>query len=647
MIIATAGHVDHGKTSLVRALTGVDTDRLPEEKKRKLTIDLGFAYLPIDDELTIGFVDVPGHERFIRNALCGLAGADFVLFVVAADDGPMPQTREHLAIASLMGISKGAIALTKIDRVEADWLEVVRDEVADLFSRTALRNAPLFPVSAETGEGFAALSAHLSQAARTTELRPSNGRFRLAVDRAFNVVGTGLVVTGTVFSGHVSVGDAVQLAGHDMRMRIRGLHAQNAEAATARAGQRCALNLSGTELRKSEVSRGRWVVCEDVAAPVRKFDARIQVVPDLARALAHWTPVHVHLGAAETTGRIALLEDTKTEPGGSALAQITVDEPIGAVFGDRLILRDQSAQFTFGGGRVLDIHPPRRGRARPERIAILKVSECSDTTEALSALLGASDAGVRIDRFAENRNLTEAERAEVERRCEFQVVNDDAGRIAFSSQVWDGLRSQVFDQLGSRHSGSASGSAASGRNSSGRIELVGRNGRPLSRKLTSIIVDTLVAEGALVRDADGLRLAGQKPKLDGKDAAIWEQVSEVFENSGLRPLTPREIAAQLEMEHISMERFLARAARQGLVAQISKNRFSTLGALRALAGLAEDVAANAPEGLLSVIAFRDQTGVGRNMAIEILEHFDRRRFTQRVGDGREICQPADKVFPSS
>ena len=260
MIIATAGHVDHGKTLLIKSLTGVDTDRLPEEKKRNLTIDLGFAYLPMEGAETIGFIDVPGHERFIRNMLCGVAGIDFVLFVVAADDGPMPQTEEHLAILDLLGVTRGAVALTKIDRVEEKRAVEVAEQIDVLLASTSLEGIPMFPVSAMTGDGIDGLKSHLLETATALPPRAAAGNFRLAIDRSFDVVGAGFVVTGTVFSGEITAGDGARVLGADMHVRVRGIHSQNAKAEAGRAGQRCALNLAGIGLKKDLIARGDWLI---------------------------------------------------------------------------------------------------------------------------------------------------------------------------------------------------------------------------------------------------------------------------------------------------------------------------------------------------------------------------------------------------
>jgi len=369
MIIGTAGHIDHGKTSLVKALTGIDADRLKEEKARGITIDLGYAYTPVPGGGIMGFVDVPGHEKLIHNMLTGATGIDFVLLVIAADDGPMPQTREHLAILDVLGLDRGAVALTKIDRVSAECVAVTMGEIQSLLSGTGLAHSPVFPLSAITGEGVPALRAHLDQAALELPVRPASGHFRLAVDRSFTLTGTGTVVTGTVFSGEVRIGDRLLVSPSGAEVRVRGIHAQNQPSESGRAGQRCALNLAGAQFGKDDVRRGDWLLEVPIHAPVQRFDARCRLLAAEQKALRHWTPVHLHVGASDVSARVAVLEGEAIEPGGAALIQIVADKPVCVLNGDRFILRDQSATRTLGGGRVLDPFPPAKNRRAPARIA--------------------------------------------------------------------------------------------------------------------------------------------------------------------------------------------------------------------------------------------------------------------------------------
>ncbi len=638
MIIATAGHVDHGKTLLIKALTGVDTDRLPEEKNRSLTIDLGFAYLPLEGAETIGFIDVPGHEKFIRNMLCGVSGIDFVLFIVAADDGPMPQTQEHLAILDLLGVSRGAVALTKIDRVPEERAVEVAEEIDLLLAGTTLEDAPIFPLSAMTGDGIEALKEHLIASARDLPQRPTAGNFRLAIDRRFDVVGAGLVVTGTAFSGKISPGESARIAGAGMEVRVRGVHAQNAQAERGQAGQRCALNLAGTELDKDLIKRGDWVVTGNVPPPARKIDVRLRVLRSEARPLTHWTPVHVHLGAMETTGRVAILEGAAVQPGEDALVQLVLDVPVGAVHGDGLIVRDQSAQRTVGGGRVVDIFPPVRGRARLSRLAFLSAMEEADDATALSALLDAAPNGLDLDRFAAARNLTPDDIGAMTELVVMKRVSVSGAPLAFSETRWAKLRMAVLEGLAAFHRKSPD-VVGPGEN---RI-LVG-TGIRLPAAAAVAIAAELVREGAIVKEGMGVRLPDHRPALQGPDAANWRKIEPILLDGGLRPPVVVEIAREIGSEPRKVESLLVRAGRHGMVVRVSKNRFYPPTALRSLGEITERIAADAPDGMVTAAAFRDASDIGRNLAIEVLEFFDKVKFTRRVGDGHEVIRPAADAF---
>ncbi len=638
MIIATAGHVDHGKTLLIKALTGVDTDRLPEEKKRNLTIDLGFAYLPLEGAETIGFIDVPGHEKFIHNMLCGVAGIDFVLFIVAADDGPMPQTEEHLAILDLLGVARGAVALTKIDRVAEERAVEVAEEIELLLTGTTLENAPVFPLSAMTGEGVEALKGHLIEVARDLPPRPAAGNFRLAIDRRFDVVGAGLVVTGTAFSGRIAPGEPARIAGAGMEVRVRGVHAQNAEAALGQAGQRCALNLAGIELDKDLIERGDWVVTGNVPPTARKIDVRLRVLGSEARPLAHWTPVHVHLGAMETTGRVAILEGASVAPGENALVQLVLDRPVGAVHGDGMIVRDQSAQRTIGGGRVVDIFPPARGRARPERLAFLNAMEESDDATALSALLDAAPNGLDLDRFAAVRNLTPEDMEAMAELVEMKRVNVPGARLAFSDSRWSALRTAVLEALAAFHRNSPDVVGP------GENRILAGTGIRLPADAAVAIAAELVREGAIVKEGMGVHLPEYRPALQGPDAANWRKIEPLLLEGGLRPPVVVEIAREIGSEPRKVESLLVRAGRHGMVVRISKNRFYPPASLRSLGEIAERVAADAPDGMVTAAAFRDASDIGRNLTIEVLEFFDKVKFTRRAGDGHEVIRPAADAF---
>ncbi len=630
MIVATAGHVDHGKTSLVKALTGVDTDRLPDEKRRGLTIDLGFAYLPLADGPVIGFVDVPGHERFIHNMLCGVSGVDFVLLVVAADDGPMPQTIEHLAIVDQLGVRRGAVALTKVDRVAPERVADVTREVQALLAPTRLAGVPIFPLSAVRGEGVDALKTSLERSARALEARDAQGNFRLAVDRCFSVAGAGLVVTGTAVSGTIAVGEPVRALLAGVEARVRAIHGQNTKTERGHAGQRCALNLAGAALGRTQIARGDWIVAGNVPPAVRRIDARLRVLAGEAKPFKHWTPVHLHLGAAHATGRVALLEDEVLAPGASGRVQLVLEQPIGALRGDRFIVRDQTARRTLGGGVVIDVFPPPRGRAKPERIAFLTAMELDDDGEALSTLLGEAASGLNLARFAENRNLSAAAAERLFERVAMKTVSGAAGRLGYAPARWSALRETALAALAAWHRRSPDLVGAP------EDRLLEGSGIRMPRAALATLAAELAREGAVVREGLGVRLPQHRPQLSPADATLWQQLAPQLENSALRPPSIAELAVALGQEPKPLESALARLARQGFIVRISKTRFFLPAMLGRLEQFAVDEAQ--ARGAITAAGFRDRSGIGRNLTIEVLEYFDRIRFTRRSGNSHVLVR---------
>lgn len=631
MIVATAGHVDHGKTLLIKTLTGVDTDRLEEEKRRGLTIDLGFAYLPIDGvSEPVGFIDVPGHEKFIRNMVCGVAGVDIALFVIAADDGVMPQSREHLAILDLLGVREGLVALTKVDRVTDERVREVSDEVVELLGATALANSPVFPVSAITGEGVQQLRDALGACAKKTAAHGTAGHFRLAVDRRFDITGAGLIVTGTVFAGAVSVGEQVRILARDGAFRVRSIRAQDTETDCAVAGQRAALNLAGPGLSRRIVGRGDWVVGSEAQQPVAKFDGRLRVLASEGRALVHWTPVHVHLGAAETTGRVALLDTKTVPPGGRALAQLVLDTAIGAHYGDGFIIRDQSATRTIGGGRVIDTFPPARRRGAAQRLAVLEALETADHDAALASHAAIASGGVALEQFTVARNLTQTEREAIVSRFEGRVVGQGGQARVFAPPRWEAMTASVTAVLGDWHR------AHPEQVGPGDLPLLRAAGYRFDNATAQAVVTALAADGAVVREAMGVRLRSHTPGLQGADAALWERVATAIEADGLRPGSLADVAGQLQMASKQLQSFLVSAGRQRLVHRISNTRYITARQLGQLREIAVATAAADENGVIDVRAFRDASGIGRNMSIEVLEYFDKIGVTVRRGDLREI-----------
>ena len=631
MLIATAGHVDHGKTLLVHALTGVDTDRLPEEKARGLTIDLGFAYRPIEDGgRVLEFVDVPGHERFIRNMLAGVAAVDHALLVVAADDGPMPQTQEHLHILHLLGVARGAVAVTKIDAVEPQRVAAVGEQVSELLGLTALAGSPVFPVSSVTGEGIEALESHLVETARDLEARRSAGHFRLAVDRRFSVPGSGVVVTGTVFAGRVEPGDRLRLLPSGQELRLRAIQTGHEKASTARAGQRCALNVVGSGVNIGAVARGDWIVAEAVRDVSARLDARIRVLRSESRSLTHWTPVHVHLGARFCPGRVAILGRDRIEPGTSGWGQLVLDSVTHAIAGDRFILRDQSARRTLGGGEIVDPFGLHRGRGRPDRLAALESLAHPEPERALGGLLEASASGVALSAFASARNLTAAEAQSLYQHLAMVTIEGRAGPVGLSRERWEGLRSALGKSLSEWHAE--------------HPDQVGIDEAGLCRRVSSLAppevagpaLRELIDEGGVLRDGTSLRRPDHQAKLSGQEARIWEAIRGELRADVLKPPVVTELAARVKLNKPILDAFLARAVGRRQLVRVVPNRFFHPAAVARLAHIAEELGGESEDGRFDAKTYRDRSGIGRNLTIEVLEYFDTAKVTRRIGDQRIV-----------
>jgi selenocysteine-specific elongation factor len=616
MIIGTAGHVDHGKTALVKALTGVDTDRLAEEKRRGITIDLGYAYAG-----DLGFIDVPGHERFVHTMLAGASGIDTALLVVALPEGIRPQTREHLHILSLLGIDRGVVALTKAD-LGADRITDVSATLRGLLAHTPLAGATLIPVSAVTGQGIEDLRAALLASAGPS--RAAQGYPRLAVDRAFTLSGAGLIVTGTLVSGRIAVEDRLVLSPSGLELRVRTLHAQNKPATEAVAGQRVALNITGPKLSKDDVARGDWVVHPSIHAPTAALDARISLLPDVAKALRQDTQVHLHLGAAHTMARISLLDCERLEPGGMALVRLTLPQPIGALARDRIVLRDTGATSTIGGGVVLDPFPPRRGRRAQPRMAQLNALRAEDTTVALRQLLAVAPGWTDQAAFMRARNVPQGDQAPLMAT----VPAVGAAGLMLSPAAFDAIRASVLDALGAYHRMSP--------------ELPGL--QPVRLRLALAdrpsvegfagILDALRRGGVLAQDGPWFRLPNHRISLSAQDEKIWRAARPMIAAERFRPPRVVDIAQALKLPEAATRATLKRLMRMGQLIEIAPDHFFLRETVAEMAGIAADIVAES--GLLTAASFRDQLNNGRKVAILILEFFDKAGLTIRQGDVRRV-----------
>jgi len=640
MLIATAGHIDHGKTSLVKALTGTDTDRLPQEKASGISIDLGFAYHALGSDTVFGFVDVPGHEKFIRNMLAGVASVDAAILVVAADDGPMPQTIEHLAILNLLGLEHAVVAITKTDRVELTQLEKVKQEVTRLISNTSLKNAQLFAVSATTSTGISALKEHLHALRDDLPKISASGRFRLAVDRQFSLTGVGSVVTGTVFSGAIRVGDELTLSPGQHAVRVRSLHIQDEPASgntLALAGDRCALNLVGLNTAQRQAKRGDWLSDGPPPEPTQRFDGIVQVMASETRALKHWTPVHVHHGASSLTGRIAPLEGKEILPGQSALAQFVLDQPALLARGDRFIVRDQSARRTLGGGEVLDGFGVSKGRSKPERLEQLRAMQLPSAQEAFAKLAELIPDGVDVDRFTQTWNLTDLESRSIVDQLSPKLLTLQGRQIALTRQRWSNLQDGLLAGLTRWHSESPErfGPSAS--------ELRHLVGIKHPKRIIDECIDQLVRSSQIMRVGVSLKLAGHEPTVSQHDLDQWALIVPYLGADQLKPPVVSALAESLKEDQTNLESLLRRCSLRGQLVKATPNRYFHPEAIARLAAIAQQTAQE-HGGELKVQLFRDASGIGRNLTIEILEFFDALGFTRRLENTRHIIKPLEQVF---
>jgi selenocysteine-specific elongation factor len=626
MIVATAGHIDHGKTTLVKALTGVDTDRLPEEKARGISIDLGFAYWRTPGGQTIGFVDVPGHERFVRNMLAGVCGIDFVILVVAADDGVMPQTVEHLHIVELLSVRRGVAVITKSDRVAPQRVEEVAAGVKALLEPTGLAGIEVLPVSAISGAGIEALRKTLSTATGTIGREGQQGRqFRYAVDRVFSVAGSGTVVTGTVFNGAVAAGDKLLLSPAGVEVRVRGIQKDGKPAAQASAGERCALNLTGVEV--AQVLRGDWVVAPTLHAPTQRLDVRLRLLDSETRALKHWTPVHLHLGAGDITARISIRRGASVDPGESSVVQLITDKPVSALSGDRFIIRDQSAVRTLGGGVVIDPAARRQRRSAEVRQAQLAALESGDPAKVLKALQACSPAGIDVDWFGRIFNLEAGLLNSLVGAASLEVIGKEP-RIALPLSAVEEISSSVKKSLTQFH-------AANPQALGMEVAVLRKQCAP---SLTAPVFATLLRQLA---DKKQIEVSGSIARVprhvataNPADEKMWSAVQPILEAAGFGGLTMAELAAKASIKEPALKDFLHRKAKTGEVVRATENRFYLRGTLASFAAIASDVALKLPGGKFTAAQVRDHTDIGRGRAIEILECFDRLGITRRIGDLR-------------
>ncbi len=632
MIIGTAGHIDHGKTSLVRAITGVDADRLPEEKRRGITIDLGFAYWPQEDGGTIGFVDVPGHEGYVRSMLAGATGVSALLLVVAANEGARPQTLEHLMIADLLGIGVGVVALSKADLAEPGERERRIAEMRGLLAPTVLREAAIIPVSSVTGEGIEALKATLLALPK-----PAGGAdrpFRLAIDRVFSLPGAGTVVTGGVGAGVVRTEDRLMLSPAGREVRVRGLHAQNRRADRAGVGERAAVNLAGID--RDAASRGDVLLDPLLHRPTQRFDAAVRLAPSEAKPLPAWSAVHLHAGTGAWPARLVPLSAERIGPGETGLAQIVLDRPAAILGGDSFVLRDAGGRRTIGGGAVLDIRPPERHRRRPERLAALDALSRHGAAEALPALLALPPYLIDLDDFALGHGLRPEALEGVIARENLLILPSEGRRMLVSPATVLRLGRAIREALAAHH--------AAQPDQSGLTAARLRPAMPerLAPEAFAALAAHLLRRGEIAAAGAWLRLPGHAPRLSAEHEALWAEIRPLLQvEARFKPPRVNELAATLRRREETVRGLCKRLARRGDLDEIVEDHFLLRDAV---AELAEAARATAADGWFSAAQYRDRIGGGRRMAILILEFFDRHGLTIRKGDLRRIDPRKSGLF---
>ena len=629
LILGTAGHIDHGKTTLVKALTGTDTDRLKEEKARGITIELGFAALDLPSGQRLGIVDVPGHEKFVKNMVAGAAGIDLVALVIAADEGVMPQTREHLDICRLLEVKKGLIVLTKVDMVDEEWLELVTEDVEEYVEGSFLEGAPVVPVSGVTGRGIDELKKVLDGIAADLEESPASGPFRLPVDRVFSMRGFGTVVTGTAVSGRIEEGQEVTIYPSRKEARVRGLQVHGQETKEARRGQRTAINLQG--LDKDEVERGQVVASKGSLVPSLWLDLDLTALPDMQRPIKHRAPIRFHTGTVEAMGRVLLLDRDILEPGQNALCQVRLDGPVAVMAGDRFVMRSYSPVATIAGGVILHPYSRRHKRNRPdiqEDLATLKTGSPAERVAVHARLSGAS--GITVDDLVRLVDLSPKELnslvGDMLSKQELVRFDKDAGRMA-QARVLEELSREAVELVGGFHQANP---LKPGMPKEELKQRLGGKGREVPARLFTYILGKLTMVGGLAAEKEMVRLPTHKVRLAGEEEALQKKILAAYREGGAAPPNYKDVIAGAdkslakEVTGVLMNR--------GDLVRIRDDLFYHAPALEKIKD--ELVAFLKANERIGASQFKEMTGLSRKYVIPLLEYFDAKQVTMRVGDER-------------
>lgn len=626
LVLGTAGHIDHGKSSLVRALTGTDPDRLPEEKERGVTIELGFAQLQLPSGRTMGVVDVPGHERFVRQMVAGATGVDVVLLVVAADDGVMPQTREHLAIIDLLGVPKGVVALTKADLADEDWVALVAEDIRTLLAGTSIQGAPIVPVSSRTGAGLPALLAAIDEVAEEAEARQANLPLRLPVDRVFTIAGAGTVVTGTLWSGTATRDQQVELYPSGKRGRIRSVQMHGAQVEKASAGNRVALNVAGLE--RDEIERGDIVAEPGTLTVTDRLDAYVTYLASEERPLESGTRVHVHHGTREVLGRVLFMDVPHLLPGERGLAQLRLEEPLAPRYDDRFIIRSYSPMWTIGGGVVLDALPPRRTTLRPHERELMEALLAHDLSSAAIGLLAARAIPMTSAQVASALGVPRAGVADDLNRSTLERLKVGSETYYATAEAMEAHLTTAERELLAFHDANPNATGMSVAALRDRVD------RRLEPKVFDALLALAAGRGAVVIVGGEARHPRAASVALAQEAEATERLSALLAKQALAPSAIAELARETGVDVGVARKVLGRLATEGSVVRLGPDlHFDAAAVADARAKI---VGYLREHGTMLAKDARDVTGSTRKYIMPLLEYFDAQGVTKRVGDDRVL-----------
>ena len=612
MIIGTAGHIDHGKTSLVKLLTGVDTDRLPEEKKRGITIDLGFAYTQGKNGAMVGFVDVPGHEKFVHTMVAGAVGMDYGLLVIAADDGIMPQTIEHLRILELLGVSDICVAITKIDMVDQQQINTVQLEVENLLTQTIYLGTKIFKVSNTSQEGVAILKDHLFNLSLSNQ--NNSPYFRLAIDRVFISKGMGVTVTGAIQAGEIALGDQLLLMPQGIPVKVRSIHAQSQSVDHATFGSRCGIVLSGVDLEK--VQRGDWLVAKELNQEVDRFDALIKMPIDAKQKIRDGEILLLHHGTDHTSARLILLDSKEVTAGQSAMAQLVLQKPLSMCWSDRFILRDMSARYSLAGGQVLDITPPQRSRKTLERLQFLNLLLGDHSQEVFKTIIHSSKTPVSLDHWVKSMNQSPLLLKEAAKDINAYEIVSSQQTFYIDDDLLKKIEIAIVEYL------------KVDEKMVGIDQLRGLFKPRMDLKLFKVLLDELVQLKKIFMMGSKYTLSIQGITFSESEKVVWDKAVLKLRNENFNPPLMRDIAKDLKIPEVILKSVFKKATQQQLMVWVGSDIYYLFSTMKEMASILQDIFDTQQQ--ITVVEFRNRLQIGRNRVVLIIEAFDKIGFTLRI-----------------